>query len=182
MAECFFYLDRAGRGRFDAVHRRSRDWPDQRRSRTRLSGARLLIFPAGSFLAGAVEDCVATSLCPSLLIAIAAMAKPWLRESNVTTIVPRAVGPGAVRRRPFARVQRSCRDRAAAMTDAAGVVPSRHWRGLLARRVGAAAGFGAPAQPLADVLNRFSRSPCPGRPWRCRGLHSPSSSSRVLAH
>ena len=113
-----------------------------------LQGLDLLNLPLGGIVTSAPwASALATSLGPSLLIAIVVMAIAWYAWKSPGILIAwvlTTLGHGG--RRAVAGGQRACRDRLAAMADAAVAVPARRRRGLLDRRAGAAGGHGASAQ------------------------------------
>ena len=129
-----------------------------------LQGLDLLNLPLGGIVTSAPwTSALATSLGPSLLIAIVAMAIAWYALEKPEH--PDRLGVDHARhggRRAVAGGQRACRDRLAAMADPAVAVPARRRRGLLGRRAGAAGGHGASAQrrPAARAQAVFGASRC----------------------
>ena len=113
-----------------------------------LQGLDLLNLPIGGIVTSAPwASALATSLGPSLLIAIVAMAIAWYAWKSPS--IDDCLGVDHARhggRRAVAGDQRACGDRLAAMADPAVAVPARRRRGLLDRRAGAAGGHGASAQ------------------------------------
>ena len=134
--------------------------------RSGLQGLDLLDLPLGAIAIPAVwNSALATSLGPSLLIALAAMAAALLalRTASVTT-ARLLTAVAMVGRRAVAGGDRSRRDRIAAMADPAGAVPARRWRRVIGS--GALSPLAAMAWRRQDasllaVLQRFSRLAVP---------------------
>ena len=162
----FCQLDRAGAGGGPSARVwRSLSASSARRPRSGFRGSTCLGLPlSGIFAAGPWKIAFGTSLGPSLLIAIAALGAGVVAlRGNVTAWSRALVGAGARRRRPLACGQRTCRDRTAGSADTAGGVPARHWRGLLARRAGAARrhSLARAARKRFRSCTGFRASPCP---------------------
>ena len=102
-----------------------------------MQGLDLLNLPLGGIVTSAPwTSALATSLGPSLLIAIVVMAIAWFAWKSPGIPIARALTTRHGRRRAVAGGQRARRDRLAAMADAAVAVPARrraaYWIGALA--------------------------------------------------